>query len=96
MQTQNTKKAEQYYDENIDATNIPREHYEYEIIQLMKDFGYDYATHQTENILTAIEGVRNKITNIPYLAPENKSGYEEAVNDFSVILDELITKLKTK
>jgi len=35
------KEAEKYYNSNIDETNIPREHYEQEIITLMSDFAGD-------------------------------------------------------
>lgn len=34
--------AKMYYEENIDQSNIPREHYEFEIQDLMIGFGYKW------------------------------------------------------
>lgn len=34
--------AKRYYEENIDQSNIPREHYEFEIQDLMIGFGYKW------------------------------------------------------
>ena len=92
------KTAEEYYNENIDSTNIPRDHYEYEIIQLMKDFGYEYATTQTNEILKAIEDERGKMhINIkPNFRNTDLQHGENTIAELAVILlDELLTKFKT-
>jgi hypothetical protein len=38
-----------YYEENIDQSNIPREHYEWEIQDLMSGFAYKWQQEQDRN-----------------------------------------------
>jgi hypothetical protein len=41
--------AERYYEDNIDESNIPREHYEWEIQDLMIGFAYQWQQEQDKN-----------------------------------------------
>ena len=55
-----------YYEENIDQSNIPREHYEWEIQDLMLGFAYKWQQEQDkkmyseEDILNALHSVELK------------------------------------
>ena len=54
------KEAEEYYNNNIDETNIPREHYEKEIITLMADFAGNSKFVKEQILLAQIE-IYNKL-----------------------------------
>lgn len=41
-----------YYEENIDQSNIPREHYEWEIQDLMLGFAYKWQQEQDKNMFS--------------------------------------------
>jgi hypothetical protein len=41
--------VKKYYEENIDQSNIPREHYEWEIQELMLGFAYKWQQEQDKN-----------------------------------------------
>jgi hypothetical protein len=68
-----TQTAREYYEENIDETNIPREHYEWEIIQLM----HDHTTAQ-------IEALRERLRETDSLYPGGEIIFEvflKEIND---------------
>jgi hypothetical protein len=50
-----------YYEENIDQSNIPREHYEWEIQDLMSGFAYKWQQEQDNNKYSE-EEVKNIIS----------------------------------
>jgi len=95
----NEKAAKEYYQENIDQSNIPREHYEFEIIELMKDFAHDYAAPiiQKHNDLIAELEAMKKTMNDMRPDVKNSTAYYERGFNFALdstfkMLDALISK----
>lgn len=60
------KEVQEYYNDNIDQSNIPREHYEKEIIELMSDFVVD-SKYVQQQILQAKIDVVELICNKYYI-----------------------------
>ena len=69
--------AERYYEDNIDESNIPREHYEWEIQDLMIGFAYQWQQEQDkklyseEDLISFYNFIKEKCDII------NTSGYAE-------------------
>lgn len=69
-----------YYEENIDQSNIPREHYEWEIQDLMLGFAYKWQQEQDKKLYSEEEVdffVKNILHHIKY--------YEYNVNNLELI-----------
>ena len=47
--------AKKYYEDNIDESNIPREHYEWEIQNLISGFAYKWQQEQNKNLYSEEE-----------------------------------------
>lgn len=61
--------AKKYYEDNIDQSNIPREHYELEIQELMAEFAYEckQQMYSEEDLKEAFEcGIASGIYQVEY------------------------------
>jgi hypothetical protein len=62
--------AERYYKENIDESNIPREHYEWEIQDLMIGFAYKREQQTIEEVFEWLT-INNYLTDLKETLIEN-------------------------
>ena len=84
--------CKRYYEENIDQSNIPREHYEWEIQELMSGFCAEFQAekrYSEEDIIMVIE---RAIYLTKGWTPEGFSFYR----DNNQIKEEIINLLKNK
>jgi len=68
--------AERYYEENIDQSNIPREHYELEIKELIIGFANKYQQQNYENLKRAFQA-GEKYNNLKTFCPNFDEWFEQ-------------------
>jgi hypothetical protein len=75
-----------YYEENIDQSNIPREHYKWEIQDLMSGFAYKwqqekmYSEEEVEDLIYNVCGTVARLQGITLNGNNIKAAFEQFKN----------------